>query len=56
MAKANARARGGHRAHSVLGEYKIPIKDRQAFMGNNKAKWVDQKKYRQYIAWKEGRK
>ena len=38
-------------------EYKIPIKDRKKYMGNNKAKWVDKKRYRKYLRWvKEGKK
>ena len=52
MADANVRARSGQRTHSVIGEYKIPFKDRKDFMGNNKSKWVDKKKYEQYLKWK----
>ena len=49
--KAN-RNTGGHSE-----EYKIPIRDRKRFMGNNKSKWVNDKKYRKYKRWvKEGKK
>jgi len=41
---------------SHKGERKIPIKDRKKFMGNNKSKWVSEKRYRKYLRWvKEGK-
>jgi len=52
MSKANKRARSGQRSHSVSDEYEIPIKDRKEFMGSNKSKWVDRKKYEKYLKWK----
>jgi len=44
MAKANQLARANHtsRAKSDL-KYKIPFKDRQAYMGTNTEKWVSKK-------------
>ena len=38
-------------------EFKIPVEDRKCFMGSNKSKWVDEKRYRNYKRWvKEGKK
>jgi len=51
MAKANQRFSSGLKPHSQSNEYKIPIKHRQAFMGNNLSKWVDEKKYKKYLKW-----
>lgn len=57
MAKANQRfvnSAGlgtGFKTHAKSGEYKIPIKDRQRFMGNNLSKWVDRNKYKKYLKW-----
>ena len=54
--KGNQRARSGQRSHSVAGEYKIPLEDRQAYQGNNKSKWVTEKEYKKYLEWvKKGR-
>lgn len=53
MAKANKRARKGLKSHGLSGEYKIPVHDRKAFMGNNKDKWVNKDKYNKYIQWKK---
>ena len=49
--KANRKV-GAH-----VDEFEIPVRDRKLFMGSNKSKWVDKKRYRKYIRWKkEGRK
>jgi len=53
MAKANQRSLSGQRPHSISHEYKIPIRDRKAFMHTNKEKWVSEKKYKDYIRWKK---
>lgn len=49
MAKAN-------RPPQSHEKYKIPIKDRKKFMGSNKDKWVNEKKYNQYISWSKNAK
>ncbi len=56
MAKANKRGQSGKRTHSVEHEYKIPIRHRREFMGNNISKWVSEKKYKDYLSWKERNK
>ena len=57
IAKANSRFVGtSNRTHAVSDEYKIPIKDRKAYMNTNTAKWVTKKEYRKYLDWvKKGR-
>lgn len=56
MAKANRRAQAELLYHSVMGEYKIPIKYRKKFMGSNKNKWVNHKKYIEFLEWKKRHK
>ena len=56
MAKANKRALSGQKQHRLSHEYKIPLKDRQKFNGHNIEKWVNKKKYNQYVKWKEEHK
>ena len=55
--KANNRFSKGASSHAMSGEYKIPFKDRKAFMGSNDAKWVSEKEFLKYLKWKKaGRK
>ena len=57
MSKANQRfinSQGqgtGLKTHAQEGDYKIPIKHRKMFMGSNKSKWVDEKRYKKYLEW-----
>jgi len=52
MAKGNQYARSGQKMHSKTEmKYKIPLKDRQAYMGTNREKWVTKKTYDKYREW-----
>jgi len=53
--KANNRHQKGNKTHAQSNEYKIPYRDRKAFMGAN-IKWVSRKKYMKYLDWKKEKK
>lgn len=55
--KANQFARVNHTMRKQTDmKYKIPFKDRKAYMGNNIEKWVSKKTYQKYRKWvEEGR-
>lgn len=45
----------GHTYHSREGLFKIPFKYRKEFMGSNQDKWVEKKKWLQFIKWKKAK-